>query len=147
MALDAAAFLGLVEHGEAIPFFFGNIEGSVLHCERLEDALLEELVEAFARNYFDHPAEDVDGKTVVKLGSWLFIKWRSGETPDQFRKVERDCRRAAIDAELRVGILAVLFHRAFVIETRGVAKQIADIDRMGGGDGVEKPFPGGVGSF
>ena len=56
---------------------FRSQKSGVLEAQRREDLISEETVQAFARNDFDYPAEDVRGHAVVPHPPWL-VRQRYG---------------------------------------------------------------------
>ena len=86
----------VVERDHARPLVVRPIEGGVLHAERIEDALLQELVERLAGDNFDDAPQRVDAgaaRCTAPVRARLKIERHRGQASG--------CTRPALSADLR----------------------------------------------
>jgi hypothetical protein len=72
----------------ACPCRIGDVEAGVGHADRIENGLLEGLIQRFSRHDLDQPPENVGRMAVVPGGAGLERERQPGEAVDEFGIVE-----------------------------------------------------------
>jgi hypothetical protein len=112
----------------------GHVEARVLHPDRIEQALLLELVEGLPRDHLDESSEHVGGVAVVPRGPWLIGEWQLGQPVHQLR-----VRWIVVpDLRLRVHLLDLAGPEESIGETRGMTEEILDGHVALGGNELER---------
>ena len=96
----------------------GDMEARVFHAKRIKQPLLLELIERFARDDLDHPAEHVDGLAVVPGRAGLIGQWHFREPLGELRQVGI----ALAELGFHIGLLDHALAEKAVSESRGVMR-------------------------
>jgi hypothetical protein len=115
-----------VHRGQPSELVVGDTEARVVHTERLEQAIAQEVAQGLTREDLDQTGGHVDADAVVPARTRLEGEWDRREFVDQH--VERTCRIVhdpGVAVHLRDGVVG----HEVVGQAAGVAQQVADLHR------------------